>query len=111
VYYFLEMWTPGEGWSSLSEAEQEEWVRRAGEDIQGLLDEGVELVAIGKNDVDADRQSEHAYWAVWSMPNEELLEEFQEAVREAGVYELLDQVNLCGRGGDPVGVLGDMIGA
>lgn len=111
MYYFLEMWTPGEGWSSLSEAEQEEWVRQAGEDIQGLLDEGVELVAIGKNDVDADRQSEHTYWAMWSMPNEELLEEFQGAVREAGVYELLDQVNLCGTAGGPVEVLGDMVGA
>ncbi len=110
MYYFLEIWTPGEGWSSLSEAEQEEWVRRAGEDIQGLLDEGVELVAIGENYVDADRQADHTYWAVWSMPNEELLEEFQHAVREAQVYELMDQVNLCGTAGDPTDVLGDMIG-
>lgn len=110
MYYFLELWTPGEGWRSLSEAEQEAWVRRAGEDIQGLLDEGVELVAIGRNDVEADRRSDHAYWAVWRMPDEELLEAFQEAVREAGVYDLMDQVNLCGTAGAPPEVLGEMIG-
>ena len=61
--------------------------------------------------LDADRQSEHTYRAMWSMPNEELLEEFQGAVREAGGYELLDQVNLCGTAGGPVEVLGDMVGA
>lgn len=110
MYYFLELWTPGEGWRSLSEADQEEWVERAGHEIQGLLEEGVELVAMGRNDVEADRQTDHAYWALWRMPDEELLEEFQTAVREADVYELLDQVNLCGTAGDPTEVLGEMIG-
>lgn len=111
MYYFLELWTPGDGWESLSEAEQENWVATAGRDIQGLLDKGVELVAIGRNDVDADRQAEYAYWAVWKMPDESLLEEFQQAVRDAGVYDLIDQVNLCGTPGNPVEVLGDMIGS
>lgn len=110
MYYFLELWTPGDGWSSLTEAEQEEWVRRAGDDIQGLLDGGVELVAIGQNDVEADQQSDHAYWALWGMPDESVLEAFQQAVRDAGVYELMDQVNVCGTAGDPAEVLGDMIG-
>ena len=111
MYYFVELWTPGEGWKSLSESEQEEWVATAGRDIQGLLDVGVELVAMGRNDVDADSQADYTLWAVWRMPDEELLEEFQQAVRDAGVYELMDQVNLCGTSGDPADVLGDMIGA
>lgn len=111
MYYFLELWSPGDGWKSLSEAEQQEWVETAGRDIRGLLDEGVELVAMGQNDVDADRQSDYELWAVWSMPNEELLEEFQGAVRDAGVYDLMDQVNLCGTAGAPPEVLGEMIGA
>lgn len=111
MYYFLELWTPGEGWRSLSEAEQEAWVAKAGEEIQGLLDEGVELIAIGRNDGEADHQADHAYWALWRMPDEELLAEFQEAVREAGVYELMDQVNLCGTAGDPAEVLGGMVGS
>ena len=110
MYYFLELWSPGEGWRSLSQAEQEAWVMKAGRDIQGLLDGGVKLVAIGENDVDADHQSDFAYWALWKMPSEEGLEEFQQAVRDAQVYELMDQVNLCGTGGDPAEVLGGMIG-
>ena len=110
MYYFVELWTPGDGWKSLSEAEQEEWVATAGREIQDLLDGGVELVAMGRNDVDATHQADHTLWAVWRMPDEALLREFQQAVREAGVYELMDQVNLCGRAGGPEEILGGMIG-
>lgn len=109
MYYFLELWTPGEGWRSLSPDDQEAWVSQAGQEIQGLIDEGVELVAMGRNDVEADRRSDHAYWALWRMPDQELLEAFQRAVRDAGVYDLLDQVNLCGTAGPPTEVLGEMI--
>lgn len=72
----------------------------------------MELVAIGQNDVEADRPSDHPYWALWKMPDpdEDVLEEFQRAVRDADVYELMDQVNVCGTAGDPAEVLGDMIG-
>lgn len=90
-------------------SEQEAWVANAGQDIQRLLDEGVELVAAGRNHVEADHPSDHAYWAVWKMPDEETLKAFQEAVREADVYELMDQVNVCGIPGDPGEILGTMI--
>lgn len=65
-------------------------------------------MTIGGNDIEADRRIGYACWAAWRMPDEELLEEFQEAVREAGVYDLMDQVNLCGTaGGPPGGARGD----
>lgn len=60
--------------------------------------------------VEADRQTDHACWAVWRMADEELLGKFRRAVRDADVYELMDQVDLCGTAGDPTEVLGEMVG-
>lgn len=106
---FLEMWKPKRAWLELSEAKRAEYIEGIGPSIEGLREAGVELVGIGTNDADTDRRAEYGFWAVWRMP-EELVERFEETVREDGFYDYFEQVNARGEEQPPEEVFGELIG-
>lgn len=108
MYFFVEMWRPKEKWLEMSPSDRAEYIESIGPSIQGLLEEGVELVGIGRNEEDVDQQADYEYWAVWKLPDEELLDAFQAAVREDGFYDYFEQINACGEPGGPKEVLGGM---
>lgn len=105
---FLELWKPKQRWLDLTAEERAEYIEGIGPSIEGLLEEGVELVGIGTNDEDTDRRADYAYWAVWRMP-EDLVERFENTVREDGFYDYFEQVNARGEERSPEEVFGRLI--
>lgn len=111
MFLYLELWKAKEAWRSLSPEDRGAYIEQIGPHIEELLGRGVELVGIGTNDPGTDQRADYDYWAVWKMPDEELVEAFEAAVREDRFYDYFEQINACGRIDGPEGVFGQMIGA
>lgn len=106
---FLELWKPKQAWLELSSQQREDFIAGIGPSIEGLLQAGVELVGIGMVDPETDMRGDYDYWAVWDLPSEELVAQFEKAVRDDGFYDYFEQINARGEPRDPDAVFGDMI--
>lgn len=106
---FLELWKPKQAWLDLDEQERGSFIESIGPSIEGLLGQGVELVGIGTVDADTDQRAQYDYWAVWRLPDEELVDRFESAVREDGFYDYFEQINARGEPRPPEAVFAEMI--
>lgn len=106
---FLELWKPKDTWRELSLDDREAYVQSIGPSIERLLAQGVELVGIGTVDDDTDQRADYDYWAVWSIPDDEMVDRFEKAVRDDGFYDYFDQINARGAPEGPQSVFGAMM--
>lgn len=106
---FLELWKPKPAWLEMGQDERADYIDGIGPSIEGLLEAGVELVGIGTVDPGTDLRADYDYWAVWRLPSQELVDRFEQAVREDRFYDYFEQINARGEARDPQSVFGDMI--
>lgn len=64
--------------------------------MQRLKDEGVEIVAWGKNDDDTPERAPYDYFGVFLFPNNAALVKYENTFRTAGWYDYFEQVNIGG---------------
>lgn len=107
--YFLELWKPRTRWLEMDRDERAAYVEEIAPHIEELLEAGVELLAMGPNRDDLDHRGPYPFWAVWRIPDEELLERFQRAVREDGFYDYFEQINAGGEPVPPEELFGEMV--
>ncbi|MEM9887206.1 MAG: nuclear transport factor 2 family protein [Bacteroidota bacterium] len=108
--HFIEMWTPTDTWKKLSQKERGEYMAGLAEPIQGLMEQGVEIISWGQNDSDTDRRGDYDFYAVWSFPNAEIKQDFEKAVEGSGWYKYFEQKNLAGKNIGVEAVMGTLIG-
>lgn len=97
MIYFIELWNTKPAWKALSTNERVEYMGKVGAAIQGLLDQGVKVLTWSKNDEATTKKAGYEYFAIWSLPNQESANQFQQLVAGAGWYNYFEQVNAMGK--------------
>jgi hypothetical protein len=96
MHLMIEVWNAKPAWLALSQEERGAYMANIGPAIEQLLGAGVEIVGWGSNDADTSNRANYQYFAVWKMPNKEIVNQFEQAVEQAGWYNYFDQYNLRG---------------
>ena len=67
-------------WLELSSEERGAYVRQVGSSMQGVLDTGAELVGSGAMDPGTSHRAGFDFFAVWKLPNADVVREFEEGI-------------------------------
>ena len=108
--HFIEMWTATDAWKNLSQKERGEYMVGLADPIQGLMEQGVEIISWGVNEGDTDQRADYDFYAVWSFPNAAIKQAFEKAVEGSGWYKYFEQKNLAGKNIGVEAVMGTLIG-
>lgn len=109
MIYFVELWNATPAWKALSAEERANYMGQIGPHIQGLLDQGVQILTWSKNNEATSKRAGYEYFAVWSFPNQETADGFQQLVENAGWYNYFEQVNTMGKADSVDSIIGTLI--
>ncbi|MFD2091986.1 DUF6616 family protein [Blastococcus deserti] len=94
---YVEQWRPTPAWLELDSEQRGKFMAQVGPDLQGVLEQGAEILALGAADPTTAHHVGKDYFAVWSFPSLELAREFERGIEAAGWYDYFEQVNLGGQ--------------
>lgn len=106
---YIELWKTKQAWVDLTKEERGNYLTALGPAIQQLLENGVQIVSWGNNMAATYGKVDYDYFAVWSFPNKEAAQNFENMVVGAGWYNYFDQVNAMGNATSPQEVMATMI--
>jgi hypothetical protein len=106
---YIELWKAKQAWLDMSKDERGKYMTALGPAIQGLVENGAQIVSWGNNEASTFCRGAYDYFAVWTFPNIETAKNFEKLVEGAGWYNYFDQVNVMGTAGGPQDVIGKMI--
>ena len=106
---FIELWKATEKWKNLAKEDRVDYLAQMQPTIPKFLEQGATIFAWGHNDKISDYKAEFDYYAVWTFPNEDLLNEFKSPLTQANWYHYFNQVNVCGKGLAPDLIIAHMI--
>ncbi len=109
MIYFIELWNAKQAWLDLTPAERGEYMQQVGGHIQGLIEQGVKILTWSINDANTSHRANYDYFAVWTFPNQEMADSFQQLVEGAGWYNYFEQVNVMGQENTVEGVIGTLV--
>ena len=109
MYMFVEQWKARPEWLALSQQGRKEYVSKVGQAIEELLKTGIAIVGFALNDSDTPHRADYRYFSVWTLPNKELVQQFEQAIEQSGWYQYFEQTNTRGELIPPDATLGDMI--
>ena len=109
MYLYVELWKAKPEWLALSQQERGEYMSNVGPAIEELTKAGVEIVGWGLNDSDTPYRGEYTYLSVWKIPEKNLVQQFEEAVEQAGWHNYFEQINCRGELLTPETAIGNMI--
>ena len=107
---FIELWNVRDAWKQLSKEERQNYLGQVGANMQGLMEQGVEVICWGENEKETTHRAGFDYFAVWKFPNSEIAKELEAAIEAAGWYNYFEQVNLSGESTTAEEIIGDLIG-
>lgn len=93
---FIELWRARDSWIELSPEQRGEWMQNIGPSIQAMLEAGVAYVGGGRTEGGGHRDSSYDFFAVWTVPDEDVRKAFESTVEASGWYDYFEQVNVTG---------------
>ena len=109
MIYFVEFWNTTDAWHALSTEERGAYMNQVASATQSLIEQGVEVLTWSKNDPATDQRAAYDYFAIWTFPNQEIADVFQQTVAQAGWYTYFEQVNTMGEQNSVGGVIEQLI--
>lgn len=106
---YIELWKAKQAWLDLSKDEREKYTSGLGPAIQQLLESGVQIVSWGFNEPATFNRTDYDFFAVWTFPDLEATNNFEQLVNSVGWYNYFDQVNAKGTASTPQEVIGKMV--
>ncbi len=106
---YVELWKAKQAWTDLSKEERGNYMAQLGPAIQQLIDSGVKIESWGINEAATHSRVDFDYFGVWTFPDMEAAQNFEQLVVGAGWYNYFDQVNAMGTTANPTEVIGKMI--
>jgi hypothetical protein len=110
MYLYVELWKPREAWMALPIQERSSYMSQLGPALGELTKAGVELIGWSLNDSETPYGADYRYLAVWRMPNQETVKQFEKVVEQSGWHRYFEQVNARGELVSPDLVIANMIG-
>ncbi len=93
---YVEQWTAKPAWLELDAEQRGKFLQQVGPDLQGVIDQGAQLLALGSTDPATAHDAGWEYFTVWSFPDPDLVREFERGIEAAGWYDYFEQANLSG---------------
>jgi len=109
MVYFIELWNAKPEWLALSTEDRAEYMQNVGKAIQGLTEKGTHVLTWSENDQNTDRRCFYDFFAIWTFPNQDLANEFQQLVEGAGWYNYFEQVNAKGQENSAQGLIQKLV--
>jgi haloalkane dehalogenase len=109
MYLYVELWKPREAWKALPVQERSNYMSQLGPAIGELTKIGVELIGWSLNDSETSHRADYHYIAVWKMPSQDAVRQFEHVVEQSGWYRYFEQVNARGELVAPDPVIANMI--
>ena len=109
MIYFIELWNAKPAWLELSAEERGNYMAQIGPHIQTLLDKGTKINTWSVNNNNTDKRAAFDFFAIWSFPDQETANGFQQLVQQAGWYNYFDQINLMGQEDSVENTIGKLI--
>ena len=106
---YIELWKAKEEWLKLSQEERGAYMTALGPAIQQLVESGVQIVSWGENDAATFNKIDYDFFAVWTFPDENSVQQFEQLVEGAGWYNYFEQVNAMGEASSPQDIIGKLI--
>ena len=109
MYLYVELWKPREAWMALSIQERSSYMSQLGPAMGDLMKAGVELIGWSLNDSETPYGADYRYIAVWKMPSQDAVRQFEQVVEQTGWHRYFEQVNARGKLVSPDPVIANMI--
>ncbi len=109
MHLYVELWKPRETCMALSVQERSNYMNQLGSAIGELAKSGVELIGWSFNDSETPFRADYRYVAVWKIPSQAAVKQFEQVVEQSGWHRYFEQVNARGELVSPGPVIADMI--
>ncbi len=109
MIYFIELWNTKPAWQALSTEERANYMGQIGPHIQGLIEKGVKVLTWSDNDEQTSKKIDYDFFAIWSFPDQETADQFQNLVEGAGWYNYFEQTNAMGKADTVDNIIGKLI--
>ena len=110
MHLYIELFKAKDAWLQLSVEQRAEYMQRVGSSMQGIVDAGATLVAVGATDPGTSRHAGYDFYAVWQMPDRATVRRFEEGIERDRWYDYFEQVNASGEVADFAEVARSVIG-
>ena len=102
-------WKVTEAWTMLSEKEQTAYLEALVTPIENILANGVKVISWDINNEDSGYSANYGFFAVWIFPNEESVQNFEEAVTNADWYTYFSPINISEMSSSPEAVIASLV--
>jgi hypothetical protein len=96
MHVYIELFKAKDEWLKLSREQRAEYMQRVGSSMQGALDAGAELLGVGPADPETGRDAGYDFYAVWKLPNADVVRMFEKGIEDDNWYAYFEQINARG---------------
>ncbi len=97
MYLYVEQWNVTKKWMDLSKEERRNYMNKVKNSITEMSRGGIENLGWAMNDEHTPYRSDYRYTALWKLPSEEAVKDFEKGIADAGWHEYFSQVNSRGK--------------
>jgi hypothetical protein len=96
MHLYVELFKAKDAWLELSTEQRGAYIQRVDASLQGVLDAGAELVGVGATDAGASHHAGFDFYAVWKLPNADVVQMFEDGLVRDDWYTYFEQANAAG---------------
>ncbi|MEQ8344967.1 MAG: hypothetical protein RIB84_24740 [Sneathiellaceae bacterium] len=93
---FVELYSYRPAWRALSERQRQDFATGILAAVQGLTEQGVEVLGWGMNAPATDRRAPYDFFCAYRVPSADFQRGFEAAIAESGWHDYFDQVAVSG---------------
>jgi hypothetical protein len=96
MHLYMELFKAKDAWLELSPEQRGAYVQQVGSSVQAVIDAGAELVGSGATDPGTSQHAGFDFFAVWKLPDADVVREFEVGIERDHWYDYFEQVNASG---------------
>jgi hypothetical protein len=96
MHLYIELFKPKDAWLQQSAEQRGEYLQKAGSTMQGVVNAGAELVGVGAANPGTGHDAGYDFYAVWKLPNPDVVEAFEQGLEDDDWYAYFEQTNASG---------------
>jgi hypothetical protein len=96
MHLYIDLFKAKDAWLELSAEQRGAYVQQMGSTMQGVLGDGAELVGAGAADPGTSHHVGYDFFAVWKLPNPDVVRAFEDGIERDNWYDYFEQVNASG---------------
>jgi len=106
---YIELWKIKDTWKELSQLERQNYLQKMALTLPDMINQGVEILDWGSNDLDTNQRAGYDFFAIWRFPDKSRAVELEKLLHQAQWYHYFDQINISGLMEQPEEIIGKLI--